>query len=105
MHSPVCAKCRIEMKPVRNSVTFLTKASYSAGGGVAEYPYAMSMGDIWGCKGCGAQVIIGWGSKPIARRHDKGFADLVEKYRELDAAHGLFIEEDYARGREVGNHA
>ncbi len=105
MHSPVCAICRVEMKPQRNGVVFLQKASFSAGGEVTPYPYALFMGDQWACKSCGHSAIIGWGQKAIARRHDKGFEQLVEKYRELDSEHELFIEEDFERGREVGNHA
>lgn len=64
-HKPVCAKCSKDMFPKKNGVGVLDFADYG--------PYQVWDADLWGCRECGAEIVIGFGQSPIAR-HDDGVA-------------------------------
>jgi hypothetical protein len=42
-------------------------------------PYKLWAGDLWECKGCGAQIISGVGRAPVAEHYQDGFGDTVER--------------------------
>lgn len=39
-------------------------------------PYKIWGGDRWGCDGCGAEIISGFGKQPVAVQHEDRFSDL-----------------------------
>jgi len=51
---PVCVKCRIEMRCARNGFAVFHGGSN---------PKAFSRGDRYRCQGCGAEVVVGFGSE------------------------------------------
>jgi hypothetical protein len=70
---PICAKCQQFFFPKRNGTPFVENMK----GGV---PYKLWMGDLWECGGCGVQVIVGVGQKPIAEHFEDNFADKVKSF-------------------------
>lgn len=63
-HKPVCAKCSREMYPKKNGVGVL---DYAAIG-----PYQVWDADLWACRGCDTEVVIGFGNAPVARHDGAG---------------------------------
>lgn len=43
-------------------------------------PYKLWAGDLWECKGCGAQLVSGCGMKPIAEHYEPDFARAVKSF-------------------------
>lgn len=60
-HVPVCAKCNKDMYPKKNGVGVLDYADFG--------PYQVWDADLWACRGCGIEVVLGFAQGPIAR-HD-----------------------------------
>jgi len=40
-------------------------------------PYKLWVGDLWACEGCGAQIVSGVASRPIAEHYQPEFADKI----------------------------
>lgn len=55
---PICVACRLFYRPLKNGVDF----EHAPPGG----PARLWNGDLWECKGCGAQLIVGIAREPIA---------------------------------------
>lgn len=65
----VCGCCMIPMRPKKNGVTLqaLNKGE----------PYYKVAADEWECQSCGNSVYMGFGQKPIAKKHDADY-DRIE---------------------------
>ena len=74
MPRPVCVGCLAEMTPTKNG-----KLVHFRGGGGGDYQ--IFSGDEWGCKGCGARVIVGFGRDPVAEQ----FSPEFEKWKSATA--------------------
>jgi hypothetical protein len=72
---PVCLKCQIEMRPTRNGVKVVSMATYG--------PTEIRSADIWGCPGCGVEVLFGFAQDPEMSVYDPGFEERLRSY-ELD---------------------
>ena len=44
------------------------------------HPYKLWMADLCECPGCGAQVVMGFGARPIAEHYQREYATLRERY-------------------------
>lgn len=83
---PVCVPCRRFFQPKRNGFYFLEGApleSKSPPGNEAPdqwRPYKLWAGDLYECKGCGAQIVSGFGNRPIAIQHEEDFTETVKAY-------------------------
>jgi hypothetical protein len=42
-------------------------------------PYKIWAGDLWKCKGCGHELISGYGRDPISIKHRENFEELRER--------------------------
>lgn len=60
-HIPVCAKCRIELRCVKNDFIVEEMADTTA-------PYRVWSTDLWACAGCGAEVVTGFAPQPMAEQ-------------------------------------
>lgn len=80
MPKPACVPCNRFMRPFKNGVYVLEnmpiKADAPPGNRAPEAwaPYKLWMADQWHCPDCGAQILTGWGERPIAEHYQKGFA-------------------------------
>ncbi|KKN16512.1 hypothetical protein LCGC14_0975230 [marine sediment metagenome] len=81
-HVPVCAKCSQEMYPKKNQVGVLDYAVFG--------PYQVWDADLWGCRGCGIEIVVGFAQGPIGRHdgEEGSLAHLCAEYRE----HSRLIE-------------
>jgi hypothetical protein len=65
-HVPVCVTCCRDMMVEKNGVPFVEK-------GLNNRPYKLWEADKWRCQGCGAQVLVGFGTHPVAVQHEPDF--------------------------------
>ncbi len=78
---PICVPCRRFFRPKKNGFHFTEgfPSPHDAEPGNQEpenwKPYKIWVGDLWECRGCGTQIVSGFGSGPIRTKHDPGFAD------------------------------
>lgn len=72
---PVCVKCQCEMKCAKNSRAVLAHGS-------------LWHGDSYTCEGCGATVVCGFGSVPVARPRDPNW----ESWLQLAKAEDQLVE-------------
>jgi predicted RNA-binding Zn-ribbon protein involved in translation (DUF1610 family) len=70
-HRPVCVKCKVELKPKKNSVLVLSIASFG--------PASIWNADLWRCSRCGYEIIMGFAANPFACHYEPGFKDLLKK--------------------------
>lgn len=90
---PVCVDCRVRMRCHRNSVFWLEHQEVISGNGTGHIPYKLYQGDMWKCRVCKMEVLVGFGR--AIPRHDPQFDKLLALVREKDAQDGFHIEEDY----------
>jgi len=83
---PICFPCRRFYKPEKNDTVFMENkpgTEHAAPGNETPdewVPYKLWMGDLWKCKGCGSEIIVGTGFDPISEHHMKGFNALVDSH-------------------------
>jgi hypothetical protein len=88
---PICVPCQRFYRPKKNGFKFIEgmPTENHAEPGTAEpqkwKPYKLWCGDLWECKGCGAEIVVGTGAHPIAEHYENRFADNV-------AAHGARLQ-------------
>lgn len=72
MPKPACVKCRLFFRPKKNSVCIEEGAQIEPG---SWAPYKLWDADLWECKGCGAEIVVGYGRAPLAEHHQSTYAD------------------------------
>lgn len=84
---PACVPCQRFLRPKRNGYYFIEgmpAGNHRPASGVSEAdqwtPYKLWVGDLWQCEGCGAQIIAGVASSPLAEHYQPRFADAVKHY-------------------------
>jgi hypothetical protein len=88
MLKPVCVACQRFYRPERNGTAFLEMmprdGDERARPGKAEperwTPYELWLGDLWKCAGCGHEIIVGTGWRPVARHYEPDFETKVAAY-------------------------
>lgn len=76
---PICVPCQRFYRPRKNGIAFVEGAPAVNGaeaGTITPHlwrPYKLWYGDLWRCRGCGAQIVVGTGRRPIAEQHDPDF--------------------------------
>ena len=73
---PVCKKCGLFFRAKKNGFFFVE--GMPVGGGVWK-PYKIWLGDLWGCQGCGAEIVIGVGREPISEHYQPGFSEMLDQ--------------------------
>jgi hypothetical protein len=80
---PACVKCLRFFRPKKTGLKFIEgmpKHNDALPGTIEPdqwEPYKLWSGDLWECKGCGAQIISGVGRDPIAEHYEANFKELV----------------------------
>ena len=88
---PICVPCKRFFRPAKNGYPFGEGMPKHNGArpGLQEpknwEPYKLWMGDLWRCEGCGAQIVVGVGHRPIAEHYQDGFKEQIE-------AHGVIVQ-------------
>jgi hypothetical protein len=84
MLKPICVKCRRFYRPLKNGLYFregMAAGVQRADPGIendAQWTdYKLWSGDLWRCLGCGSQIIVGVGLRPIAEHYQDGFKEAV----------------------------
>jgi hypothetical protein len=86
---PICVPCQRFFRMKRGGFAFTEgmprdgERSPRAGKAEAEKwkAYKIWYGDLWECKGCGAQIISGVAQQPIGEHYQDGFEDLRKAHR------------------------
>lgn len=83
---PICVPCQRFFQPKKNGFAFIEghPIAGSPAPGVSEpekwRPYKLWEGDEWECKGCGAMIVVGCGSNPIAEHYEENFRERVKSF-------------------------
>lgn len=77
---PVCVPCQRFFRMKKSGFYFfegMPTGDGRAEPGTAEpekwKPYKLWVGDLWECQGCGAQILSGFGARPIAEHFETTF--------------------------------
>ena len=79
MPKPICVKCQLFFKPKKNGVYFeegMPSGKDIAGEPIWE-PYKLWACDLWECRGCGNQIIFGFGQNPVAEHYQPEYAEKI----------------------------
>lgn len=82
---PICVPCQRFYRPKENDFAFVEgMPTHGAKPGHEEAdkwrPYKLWLGDLWECKGCGAQIVVGTGQQPVSEHYKPDFASRVENF-------------------------
>lgn len=72
MTRPICVRCQCEMRCIKTGAAILEMMN-------DDDPYRLWMADVYGC-GCGIEVVVGCGRKPIAEHYQYDFTAKVESF-------------------------
>lgn len=75
MRKPVCVKCRLFYKVEKNGYMWIEGMPTDEG----WKPYKIWHSDLWKCRGCGSEIVIGHGLKPWCEHYEEGFKEELEK--------------------------
>ncbi len=86
MLKPICPKCQRFYRPKKNGTPFVEMKPRS---GLSHPPgieapemwetYKLWMGDLWECRGCGHELIVGTGNRPISQDFHPDFQMQIER--------------------------
>lgn len=74
MNGKVCAKCNVEMYPKKNGVFVLEYAGHM--------PYKIWSADLWACRSCGAEIVLGFPRYAIVEHYEPHFLKVLESIKE-----------------------
>jgi hypothetical protein len=80
MPGPVCVACGLFFKNRRNGVVIEERMPDGAGGWKS---YKLWGADLKECEGCGTQIVVGFGIRPIAEHYEPGYAETVRRLTPL----------------------
>lgn len=95
MVKPICVPCGLFFRPERNGQPVEEGKPHNTGGQPTRWSgqnpgdergsfdwtsYKLYVGDKWKCRGCGAEIIVGIISGPIAYHHEKEYVDVREQW-------------------------
>ena len=84
MRPVVCVKCRLFFKPKKNSIYIEEGRPVGETAGVTSWaPYKLWQADLWACKGCGAEIVVGFGRAPVVEHYHRDYQALVDATRPL----------------------
>lgn len=81
---PVCAKCKIFFHPKKNGIYFeegmpVVHSTDSVEETIWE-SYKLWSGDLYECRGCGAEIVVGFGAQPIEINNHEGYKERVASF-------------------------
>jgi hypothetical protein len=85
MPKPICIPCQRFFKPKRIGAIVLEQmplhndAAPGAINGAAWRPHRIWSADVLACRGCGAEILSGFGRAPIAEHYQAEFADMLAR--------------------------
>ena len=84
---PICVPCQRFFKPKKNDFYFtegMEKVNGALCGNQAPEdwrPYKIWAGDLYECKGCGAQIVSGFGDAPLSEHYMDGFEHMMKNLK------------------------
>lgn len=76
MPKPVCVKCRLFYRPKRNGVAW--EEGMPGPGPIHNEDgwtsYKLWRADLWECRGCGNEIIVGHADRPFAEHYQEHYA-------------------------------
>jgi hypothetical protein len=76
---PICASCRKFFRPKKTGYNFMEGMPFGERGDGRWKPYKLWSGDLWECKACGTEIIVGTGKNPISEHFYPDFAQACER--------------------------
>ncbi len=73
---PVCANCQLFFQVEKNGFYFEegmpTESGYQS--------YKLWVGDLWKCRGCGAQIVVGVSQGSIAEHYHPDYSEKLQQF-------------------------
>jgi hypothetical protein len=80
MKPAVCMKCNLFFKMKKGGVIWIEgKPINGKHDDTVWTPYKVWSSDLWECKGCGTQIVMGHGFNPISEDFKEGFQGWVDQ--------------------------
>ena len=85
MPKPACFKCQRFFRPKHNGYAFIegmpiqSRAEPGTSQPELWKPYKLWVGDLWECKGCGAEILVG-AIRVAGEQHEPDFMDKVQRW-------------------------
>lgn len=84
---PVCVPCQMFFRPKKTGFYFTegmpidTVEPAPPGTEAPEKwePYKLWVGDLWECRGCGTQIVVGVAGSPISEHYMEDFHDMQQR--------------------------
>jgi hypothetical protein len=70
---PICVRCQRFYRPKQNGFRFTEGMPGYSDNPNNWRPYKLWVGDLWECKGCGHEVIVGVGLNPVSEHYMPNF--------------------------------
>lgn len=68
----ICTTCQTDYKIYKNGIYVIEMFLNS------PQPYRIWSADLWKCRGCGNEVVNGFGNNPLAEHFQDDFQDMLE---------------------------
>lgn len=78
MLKPICVRCRKFFR-MKKSGFYFTEGMPKDSACAEWKPYKVWAGDLWECRGCGAEIVSGFGQQPCAEHYQEDFAAVRER--------------------------
>lgn len=86
MLKPICVQCGMFYRVKKSGYYFIEGAPRENGArpGKANNKhwtdYKLWCGDLWECRGCDTQIIVGTGHQPVAEKHHPDFHEQIQRH-------------------------
>ena len=85
MPSPICVKCRLFFRPKKNGTVWEEMMPVNLNrtrDPIADswVPYKLWESDLWECKGCGVEILVGHASRVFAEHFQPGYAQAKQAH-------------------------
>jgi hypothetical protein len=78
---PICVPCKLFFRAEKNGYYFEEGMPTTSDRNGPWQSYKLWSGDLWRCRGCGAEIIVGTGANPMAEHYQSDYAAKIERYQ------------------------
>ncbi len=75
---PICADCQLFFTQEKSGTYF--EEGMPRGSLERWQSYKLWVGDLWKCRGCGTEIIVGVPARPIAEHYEDNYASQLEMF-------------------------
>jgi len=81
MPKAICVQCKLFFRPKKND--FAWEEGMPVPGSNKWEPYKLWLSDLWECRGCGTQIIVGHGHTPVSEHFKPDYKQTKSFYGDV----------------------